>query len=110
MNKTYKYDNSKAQPYIGLLNQEKSVVLLSARGGHDFDSANTPFANHVEPSLKTAFNFMGLEQFHEIAIEYQEYGGDFLQKSIAHAELKTTALVHKLQQQFNKKRNCAVSR
>ena len=110
MNKTYKYDNSKAQPYIGLLNHEKSVVLLSSRGGHDFDSANTPFANHVEPSLKTAFNFMGLEQFHEIAIEYQEYGGDLLQKSIADAELKTTALVHKLQQQFNKKRNCAVSR
>lgn len=110
MNKTYKYDNSKAQPYIGLLNQEKSVVLLSARGGHDFDSANTPFANHVEPSLKTAFNFMGLERFHEIAIEYQEYGGDLLQKSIADAELKTTTLVHELYQQFNKKRNCAVSR
>lgn len=103
MNKTYKYDNSKAQPYIGLLNHEKSVVLLSSRGGHDFDSANTPFANHVEPSLKTAFNFMGLEQFHEIAIEYQEYGGDLLQKSIADAELKTTTLVHELHQQFNPK-------
>lgn len=103
MNKTYKYDNSKAQPYIGLLNHEKSVVLLSARGGHDFDSANTPFANHVEPSLKTAFNFMGLEQFHKIAIEYQEYGGDLLQKSIADAELKTTTLVHELYQQFNPK-------
>lgn len=105
INKTYKYDSSKAQPYIGLLNHEKPVVLLSARGGHDFHSPNSPFANHVEPSIKTAFNFMGLDKFHEIAIEYQGYGGDLLQKSIADAELETTALVHELQQHFSQKEN-----
>lgn len=105
MNKTYQYDNTKAQPYIGLLDRKKPMIILSARGGHDFDSTDAPFANHVEPSIKTAFNFMGLQKFHEIAIEYQEYGGELLQKSILDAELKTTALVYELQQQFNKKRN-----
>lgn len=105
MNKTYQFDSHKEQPYTGLLSHEKPIVILSARGGHDFQSPNAPFKNHVEPSIKTAFNFMGINQFYEIAIEYQEHGGELLQKSIANAELELKALVHDLHQQFSLKKH-----
>lgn len=95
INITYRFDESLSQPYIGLLNNNKVMVILSSRGGHDFDD-QAPFKNHVEPSIKTAFNFIGIQKFHEIAIEYQEYGGDRLEKSIHQAEFKVTELVQQL--------------
>ncbi|AXY57234.1 flavin reductase [Acinetobacter chinensis] len=98
--KTYAFDADQQQPYTGLLDAQKPLVILSARGGHDFDAPDAPFQNHVEPSIKTAFNFIGIQQFHEIAIEYQEYGGELLEKSIQQAEQKTTALIHDLQQKL----------
>lgn len=97
MNKTYSFDITQAQPYSGLIDDQKNLVLLSARGGHDFDSADAPFANHVEPAIKTAFNFIGIKKIHEIAIEYQEYGGTLLENSILAAEEKTRTLVKNLQ-------------
>ncbi|ENV33852.1 FMN-dependent NADH-azoreductase [Acinetobacter gerneri] len=96
VNKTYRLDHTLENPYIGLLNSNKQVVLLSSRGGHDFDQPNAFFTNHVEASLKTAFNFIGLNQFSEIAIEYQEHGGEALENSILLAEKKTIQLVEHL--------------
>lgn len=95
INKTYRFDGTLDQPYIGLLNNNKVMVILSSRGGHDFDEY-APFQNHVEPSIKTAFNFIGIQQFHDIAIEYQEYGGDKLAESILQAEFKVNHLVEQL--------------
>lgn len=62
MNKTYSFDLSKEQPYSGLLDHQKTMIILSARGGHDFDSADAPFPNHAEPAIKTAFNFIGIRK------------------------------------------------
>lgn len=39
---------------------------------------------------------MSIEKSHEIAIEFQEYGGELLRQSIEHAENKITKLVEKL--------------
>lgn len=97
MNKTYSFDITQAQPYSGRIDDQKNLVLLSARGGHDFDSADAPFANHVEPAIKTAFNFIGIKKIHEIAIEHQETGGTLLENSILAAEEKTRTLVRNLQ-------------
>ncbi|WP_151810237.1 FMN-dependent NADH-azoreductase [Acinetobacter bereziniae] len=97
MNKTYSFDITQAQPYSGLIDDQKNLVLLSARGGHDFDSADAPFANHVEPAIKTAFNFIGIKKIQEIAIEHQETGGTLLENSILAAEEKTRTLVRNLQ-------------
>lgn len=102
MNITYAFDQTKPQPYSGLLDQQKPFVILSSRGGHDFDATDAPFKNHVEPSIKTAFNFMGIEKFYEIAIEYQEYGGELLEQSILNAEQRVKSLVQDLIQEQQK--------
>lgn len=100
INKTYAFDIEKENPYSGLLNAKKPLVILAARGSHGFDEPDAPFANHLEAGVKTAFNFLGIEIFHEIAIEYQEYGGDLLVKSIQNAEANTLKLVQQLHQNF----------
>nr|WP_174505534.1 NAD(P)H-dependent oxidoreductase [Acinetobacter sp. Marseille-Q1620] len=96
INKTYRFNKSLENPYIGLLDKNKQVVLLSSRGGHGFDQPDPFFTNHVEPSVKTAFNFIGLTQFHDIAIEYQEEGGEELKNSIENAEQDVVTLVKQL--------------
>lgn len=102
INKTYAFDLTQPNPYTGLLNIETPVVILSARGGHGFDEPNPPFTNHLEPNLKTAFQFIGIEKFYSIAIEYQEYGGELLAKSIQEAESKTIELVKNLYSEIAK--------
>lgn len=94
--KTYAFDLNQNQPYSGLLDHQKPMIILSSRGGHDFDAVDAPFKNHVEASIKTAFNFIGIEKFYEIAIEYQEYGGELFEKSILDAERQVRDLVHQL--------------
>lgn len=94
--KTYTFDLNKNQPYSGLLDHQKPMIILSSRGGHDFDAVDAPFKNHVEASIKTAFNFIGIEKFYEIAIEYQEYGGELFEKSILDAERQVRDLVAQL--------------
>lgn len=94
--KTYRFDPNREQPYIGLLDHKKPMIILSSRGGHDFDHPEAPFKNHAEPSVKTAFNFIGIKKFYEIAVEYQEYGGKLFEQSMIHAENQ----VHKLVQQL----------
>ncbi|AYO53896.1 FMN-dependent NADH-azoreductase [Acinetobacter wuhouensis] len=99
--KTYSFDPNREQPYIGLLDQQKPMIILSSRGGHDFDHPNAPFKNHAEPSVKTAFNFIGIQQFHEIAIEYQEYGGELFEQSALDAENLVRKLVLQLHPTIN---------
>ena len=52
--------------------------------------------NHVEPSIRTAFAYMGITDVESVAIEYDEFGGERLQGSIARAEAEVDALVDRL--------------
>jgi FMN-dependent NADH-azoreductase len=35
--------------HIRLLDHQKTMIILSARGGHDFDSADAPFPIMLNP-------------------------------------------------------------
>lgn len=52
--------------------------------------------NHVEPSIRTAFAYIGITQMHSVAVEYDEFGGARLQASIAQAEADIDALAVRL--------------
>lgn len=82
-------------PYVPRLkDRPREAVVLSSRGGHGFDPGGT-FAhmNHLEPALRTALGFIGIDTLHSIAIEHQESGGELLARSIALAERKVDQLV-----------------
>ncbi|MFY0989609.1 FMN-dependent NADH-azoreductase [Halomonas sp. C05BenzN] len=88
--------------YVPLLaDHERHAVLLSSRGGYDFDPGRTLAAfNHLEPSARTALQFIGIGGFHDIAIEHQEEGGEALAASTKSALARIDRLVERLHREL----------
>lgn len=53
--------------------------------------------NHVEASVFTAMEYIGITQSHSIAVEHDEYADEQLAKSLMDAERATDRLVDRLQ-------------
>jgi len=98
--RTIYFDPANVDHPVGpLLNDRpRHAVILSSRGGHGL-GAGGPLAhlNHLEASVRTALELIGIEHFHEIAIEYQEEGGERLDASIREALAGVERLVSRLQ-------------
>ncbi len=92
--RTFDFDPAQDNPYIPLLSADAHLVTLTARGGSGFDAGGDyAHMNFAEPHIQTVFGFLGIQHFHQVAIEYQETGGEALQQSIARATAQTLALV-----------------
>jgi FMN-dependent NADH-azoreductase len=90
---------SPEDPYVPLLSDRQRVaIVLSSRGAHGMEPGGE-FAhmNHLEPHLRTALSFIGIEELHQVAVEHQEDGGDLLAASVAAAHASVDALVRELQ-------------
>lgn len=88
--------------YVPLLaDRPRHAVLLSSRGGFGFDRQG-PLAdfNHLEPSVRTALQFIGIGGFHDIAIEHQEEGGEALAASTESAMARIDRLVERLRSEM----------
>ncbi|MCC5883611.1 MAG: NAD(P)H-dependent oxidoreductase [Halomonas sp.] len=88
--------------YVPLLaDRPRHTVLLSSRGGYDFGPGR-PLAelNHLEPSVRTALQFIGIGGFHDIAIEHQEEGGEALAASTESALARIDQLIESLQREL----------
>ncbi|SFG26991.1 FMN-dependent NADH-azoreductase [Duganella sp. CF458] len=93
--RTFGFDRSRAgEPYWPLLaDAGKQLVILSSRGDHGYDPGQRlEGINHVEASVRSAFRYLGVTQAYGAAIEYDEFGDDRLQRSIADAERATARL------------------
>lgn len=97
--RTFGFDRNRAgEPYWPMLaDSGKRLVVLGSRGDHGYDPGGRLQAmNHVEPSIRTAFGYIGIMQMDSVAIEYDEFGDARLQDSIARAEARVDALVARL--------------
>ncbi|MBJ6759166.1 NAD(P)H-dependent oxidoreductase [Myxococcaceae bacterium JPH2] len=97
--RTFGFDRSRSgDPYWPLLTEaRKKLVILSSRGDFGYGRGERLEAmNHVEPSIRTAFGYMGITDVDSVAIEYDEFGGERLKHSIAHAEGQVDVLVARL--------------
>lgn len=97
--RTFGFDRSRAgDPYWPLLTDHgKTLVILTSRGDHGYDKGGRIEAmNHVEPSIRTAFGYIGVTDVASVAIEYDEFGDERLSASIARAEHEVDALVDRL--------------
>ncbi len=85
-------------PFTPLLaDRPRHAVILSARGGAGFGPDGAlQHMNHLEPSLSTVLEFIGISRIHCIALENEEAGGMLLANSIAEAHRKVDALVDEL--------------
>lgn len=95
--RTFGFDRSRAgDPYWPLLaGQGKRAVVLSARGDYGYDD-RLQAMNHVEPAVRTPLHYLGIEWAGSVAAEYDEFGGERLQRSLAEAEAGVDALVQRL--------------
>ncbi len=98
---TFGFDRARpGEPYWPLLSeQHKCLVVLSARGDFGYgEGSRLEHMNHVEPSIRTAFAYIGITDMHCAAVEYDEFADARLKASIGAAESSVDALVTKLSQ------------
>jgi FMN-dependent NADH-azoreductase len=79
-------------PYWPLLSEyRKRLIILSSRGDYGYDEGGRIAAlNHVEPSVRTALQHIGITRSESLAAEYDEFADDRLQASLARAEGRWT--------------------
>lgn len=97
--RTFGFDRSRpGLPYWPMLTEmNKRLVVLGARGDFGYDPGERlSQVNHVEPHIRTVFGYLGIEDIRSIAVEYDEFGGERLQASLAQAEQHIQALVTEL--------------
>ncbi|MGW8393717.1 FMN-dependent NADH-azoreductase [Pseudoduganella sp. HUAS MS19] len=93
--RTFGFDRSRAgEPYWPMLaDAGKQLVILSSRGDYGYDPGQRlEGINHVEGSVRSVFRYLGVTDAYGAAIEYDEFGGERLQRSIADAEHATDRL------------------
>lgn len=97
--RTFGFDRSRpGEPYWPLLSdQQKRLVLLSARGDYGYNPGHhLEASNHVEAGVMTPLRYIGIDAVDRIAIEYDEFADERLQASIATAEAAVDALAMRL--------------
>lgn len=97
--RTFGFDRSRpGDPYWPLLaGAGKTLVILSSRGDHGYGKGGRIEAlNHVEASIATAFNYIGITDIRSVAIEFDEFADARLKASIEKAEAEVDALVETL--------------
>ncbi|WP_312291021.1 FMN-dependent NADH-azoreductase [Stutzerimonas nitrititolerans] len=105
LGRTVEVDETKPiDPYVPLLAERpRHAVILTARGGVGFGvGGEMAHMNHLESSLATALEFIGITRIHQIAIEGQEVGGELLAASVAQAQRQVDALVTELQAELER--------
>lgn len=97
--RTFGFDRTrKGEPYWPLLTDKpRPLVLISSRGDFGYDRDTHSPRNHVEPSVRTAFAYIGIRDVRTIAIEYDEFADARLLASILQAEQQVDSLVDCLQ-------------
>jgi FMN-dependent NADH-azoreductase len=97
--RTFGFDRGRgATPYWPMLEGAgKRLVLLSARGDHGYGPGQRiAHLNHTEASVRSVFGYIGITDVHEIAAEYDEFGGEQLAQSLRQAEQGIDQLVQAL--------------
>lgn len=96
--RTFGFDRGRAgAPYWPMVPAGKKLVILSSRGDYGYNPGERlEDQNHVEPSVKTPFAYIGIKDVRSLAIEYDEFADERLQASIGSAEQGVDALVREL--------------
>lgn len=105
LGRTVEVDETKPiDPYVPLLAERpRHAVILTARGGVGFGAGGEmAHMNHLESSLATALEFIGITRIPQIAIEGQEVGGELLAASVAQAQRRVDVLVAELQAELER--------
>ena len=96
--RTFGFDRLRpGEPYWPLLTDKpRPLILISSRGDFGYDGGPNALMNHVEPSVRTAFAYIGIHDVRTIAVEFDEFVDARLRASILQAEQRIDSLVDSL--------------
>lgn len=93
--RTFGFDRSRqGLPYWPMLPPGKQLVVLSARGDGGYGPGGAlENANLVEASIRVPLAYIGVSDFHVIAVEWDEFADERVAASLLAAEARLDALV-----------------
>lgn len=100
VNKTFSFDLARGDFPLQPILSGKTLVLLSSSGEFGFEPGGIRESmSHLGPHVRTLSHYLGVKDFHEIRIEYQEFGDDRHRQSIEKAYREAEQLVEELTEQ-----------
>ncbi|MBY4675030.1 FMN-dependent NADH-azoreductase [Marinobacterium arenosum] len=97
INKTFDFDLARGDFPLAPTLSGKTLVLLTSCGEFGFTPGGIRAEmNHLGPHIRTLSKYLGVERFHEIGIEYQEFGDQRHRHSIEQAYRSVDRLVAQL--------------
>ena len=98
IDKTFSFDLKRGDYPLEPIMAGKTLVILSSRGEFGFGPGGVrEDMNHLETHIRTCARYLGVEQSHLIAIDYQEFGDERHERSIEEAYAAVPQLVELLQ-------------
>ncbi|WHI47180.1 NAD(P)H-dependent oxidoreductase [Microbulbifer sp. VAAF005] len=93
INKTFTFDLDRGDFPLEPIMSGKKLVLITSAGEFGFAQGGIrEQMNHLGPHIRTLSHYLGVEEFHEINAEYQEFADERHRNSIKRAFLKTQEL------------------
>lgn len=97
IHKTFTFDLARGDYPLEPIMSGKTLVLITSTGEFGFEAGGIrENINHLGPHVKVMSKYLGVENFHEIRSEYQEFGDDRHTQSIENARNKILKLVQDL--------------
>lgn len=91
IHKTFTFDLARGDFPLEPIMSGKTLVLITSSGEFGFEIGGIrEKMNHLGPHVQTVSHYLGVETFHEIKAEYQEFNDDRHRQSVANAH-KTAA-------------------
>ncbi|WP_447555602.1 FMN-dependent NADH-azoreductase [Vreelandella sp. EE22] len=94
INKTFSFDLTRGDYPMNPIMAGKTLVLISSCGEFGFGQGGPrEHMNHLGPHIKTLSHYLGVDAFHEISAEYQEFNDERHRRSVdqAHQAARTLA-------------------
>lgn len=97
VNQTFTFDLARGDYPLQPTLADKTLVILTSRGEFGFAPGGVrAHMNHLETHIQTCAHYLGVARSHVIAIDYQEFGDERHQASIAAAFDSTGTLARQL--------------
>jgi FMN-dependent NADH-azoreductase len=95
--RTFSFDLARGDWPLQPILAGKTLVVLSSRGEFDFAPGGIrAHMNHLDPHIATCAHYLGVRERHLVSIEYQEFGGERHERSVAAAFQAVVELAGKL--------------
>lgn len=93
VNKTFTFDLARGDRPLEPILSGKTLVLMTASGEFGFEPGELNAAhNHLAPHIRTIGKYLGIEETHHLAVEYQEFNDARHKRSVEETHLASRKL------------------